>query len=356
MNRCATDVWLVRIPFVSPLITAHGVQTHRNAVILRIRDSDGYEGWGECVADNTPYTAPESAETAYAALTADGDDIAPWPGRPGRPLVSAVVAGAFDDLAARRTERPLAALYGAEPGPVEVGAVIAHDSVEAAVAAAGRRLQEGYRRIKLKVRGNDWEAVKAVRGAFPAAPLAVDANGSLDTNDLDIDAVDRLALVFVEQPFGVGDWSGHAEFRRRSSTPVCLDESVRSVGDLEQATALEAVDIVAIKPGTVGGVAAAAEIASRARRLGTGVLVGGMLETGIGRGHALAFARSPTVTQPADLPGSAHYLAGDLTDRWQAVEGVIMVPAEPGLGRSVDMAALEEYTTAHHRGSTAGRP
>ncbi len=343
----SADVWLTRVPFVKPFATANGVQVSRNAVILRLTDVDGVDGWAECVADSTPYTAPESAESAFAALATDLDGILGWPGSRLRPMIAATVEGALSDLSARRQGRSLATEYGGSPGTVEVGAVIGDEPIDRTIVMVEERIRNGYRRIKLKQSGNDWSRVAAVRSAFPDAPLAVDANGSLHLDELDIAAVDRLDLVFVEQPFPAAAYDEHRRFRERSTTPVCLDESIRSLSELDEAGP-DAGAIIAVKPGPLGGVARAGEVARRARELGLGVLVGGMLETGIGRGHALAFARSAPTTEPADLPGSAHYLASDLTERWVVEQGAIAVPDRPGLGQDVDLANLERLAGFHH--------
>ncbi len=348
MTVSSADVWLTRLPFVQPFTTANGEQRFRNAVIVRISDVDEVSGWAECVADSTPYTAPESAESAYAALAVDLTNLRSWPGQLSRPMIAATVEAAMADLSARRRGWSLAAEYGGSPGPVEVGAVIGEESVERTLALVEQRMREGYGRIKLKQSGNDWTTVTAVRAAFPTAPLAVDANGSLILDDLDVSALDRLGLVFVEQPFPAGAHRDHRRFRQLSTTPVCLDESVRSMTDLEEAGS-DAADLIAVKPGPVGGVIAATALVKRAAELGVGVLVGGMLETGIGRGHALAFARSVPTAEPADLPGSAHYLSADLTSRWQATEGTITVPDEPGLGQSVDLDTIDRFAVSHHR-------
>jgi len=341
------DVWLARVPFVKPFATANGVQGSRNAVILRLTDVTGARGWAECVADSTPYTAPESAESAFASLATDLDGILRWPTDQHRPMIAATVDGALSDLSARQQGRSLASEYGGSPGKVVVGAVIGEEPIDRTIEMVEERIADGYRRIKLKQLGNDWSRITAVRSTFPDAPLAVDANGSLRLDDLDLAVLDRLELAFLEQPFPAKEHDEHRRFRTRSTTPVCLDESIRSLADLEEAGA-DAADIIAVKPGPLGGVARAGDVARRARELGLGVLVGGMLETGIGRGHALAFARSAPTTEAADLPGSAHYLTADLTNRWVVEGGAITVPDRPGLGQEVDLANLERFAGAHH--------
>lgn len=349
MNPVAAEVRLLAIPFVKPFVSARGTQTHRNAVIVSIEDAGGLTGWGECVADATTYTAPETAATAFSRLARSLADLVALRFDTTHPLVAAAVAAAVADLTARRRGQPLAVQYGATPGPVAVGAVVGDGDPSDVIETVSELLEEGYRRIKIKVDGNHWETVAAVRSTFPTAPLAIDANGSIDPHDLAVDRLDGLRLDFVEQPFAREELTQHAELRSRSATPVCLDESIRTLEELDTATARGAADLITIKPGMVGGVDNAIAMARLAHERGVGVWVGGMLESGVGRGHSLAFARTEWMTAPADLAASNRYFVDDIVEPWTAVSGVITVPDTPGLGRSIDLGHLDRYTVSRHR-------
>ena len=94
------------------------------------------------------------------------------------------------------------------------------------------RLDEGYRRVKLKVRpGWDVEPVAAVRERWPALVLFADANGAYGRLSLaeaaeQLVRLDDYALSCLEQPLGDDDLAGHAELARRLRTPLCLDEAL----------------------------------------------------------------------------------------------------------------------------------
>jgi hypothetical protein len=55
-----------RLPFRAPVRTAHGVWTHREGLWVRIEDSAGRAGWGECAP--LPGWTTETVDAAEAAL------------------------------------------------------------------------------------------------------------------------------------------------------------------------------------------------------------------------------------------------------------------------------------------------
>ncbi|MBW2572102.1 MAG: o-succinylbenzoate synthase, partial [Deltaproteobacteria bacterium] len=50
----SVDMYVVRLPLVKPFETSFSVQTHREALLLKIT-SDDVSGWGECVTAPDPY-------------------------------------------------------------------------------------------------------------------------------------------------------------------------------------------------------------------------------------------------------------------------------------------------------------
>jgi O-succinylbenzoate synthase len=207
----------------------------------------------------------------------------------------------------------------------------------------GRRVGEGYRRVKLKVHpGWDTVPVAAVRAAHPDLALQVDANGSYAPLGVAgaadaLAAVDDLDLLLVEQPLGDDDLVGHAALARRLRTPVCLDEAVRSEGDALAALALGACGALNVKPGRVGGLVEAVRIADAAAAAGAAVWCGGMLETGIGRAANLALASLGAFTLPGDISAAARWWEADIVEPAAVLagDGSIAVPGGPGLGVTV---------------------
>ena len=144
-------------------------------------------------------------------------------------------------------------------GAVNIYLWLPHHTVYVApaetVETVRKHVGEGYRRIKLKIEpGTGVERVRAVREAFPAVVLTVDANAAYTLVDADhLQALDRFDLDYIEQPLHHEDLLAHAALAKRLKTPICLDESIRSAADFAAAVVLGACRVVNVKIGRVGG-------------------------------------------------------------------------------------------------------
>jgi len=316
------EVVRTSLPLVAPFATATGTETVREVLLVRARDGEGHEGWGECGALAVPTYTGEWVDGAEAVLRRFLLPAA-LAGRPagvvGHPMAGAALEAALLDLRLAAAGQDLPGWLGAVRDRVPAGvAVGVAPSVDALLEEVSGHVAAGYRRVKLKVRpGWDVEPVRAVRSAWPDLPVGVDANGSYRAGDEALAALDGLGLVEIEQPLPAADLVGSASTAARLRTPVCLDESVTSVATLETALALGALDHLNLKPARVGGLAAALDVLARAREAGVPVWVGGMLATGVAKAVDVALAALPGVTLPGDLPASHRWFAEDLTDPWE---------------------------------------
>ena len=167
-------------------------------------------------------------------------------------------------------------------------------------------VDRGYKRVKLKYApGWDLEMLQAVRAAFPNQTFHIDCNSGYTLDDLPMfQEIDKLGLAMIEQPLFHTDLLDHAELQRHLDTPICLDESIKSVRDFERALKLGSCQVLNIKPGRVGGLSVAVRLHDMARDAGVPCWVGGMLESGVGAGTGVELARSvispiPTTSFPA---------------------------------------------------------
>jgi O-succinylbenzoate synthase len=342
----------VRLPLRHPMRSAHGTEVDREVVIVEVRDPDGPSGWGECSALALPTYTAEYTAGAWAVLRdvlvpahLAGEDA----GVVGHPMAQAALAGALVDRVGRRAGRSLtervATRLGAPRPSVPRTVVLGRMPTDDLLAAVAAAVAGGAVAVKVKVtpRREDLDAVAAARAAFPDLPLAADANGSLDPRSFGV--LDRLGLLYLEQPAPASDLVVSAQYARRGDTPIALDESVSTVGDLETAAALGAGAILNVKPARLGGTDAAVEVILRADDLGWPVFVGGMLETGIGRAASLAVAASARCVLPTDLGPSDAYVDQDLTEPLVLDgDGWLQVPIGPGLGRTPDRSVLAAAT------------
>ncbi len=351
----------IRLTLREPFRISSGVMSDRRILLLELRDSDGNVAWSECVAFQNPIYSPETIDTAWMAITswlaprvlgiafgspsqvkpALDDDLR------GHNMAKAAVEMGIWGLSALRAGKPLAEILGGTRDRVVTGISLGIQATpDALVTRAKDALAAGYRKIKVKIMpGKDVEYVAAVRKALGAdVSIMADANSAYTLAQADhLAKLDAFNLIMIEQPLGEDDLVRHAALQRRLATPICLDESITSLERAQDMLTLGSGKIINIKPGRVGGFAAARAI----HDLGVPVWCGGMLESGIGRAYNVALASLPNFTLPGDLSPSARYWDRDIvTPEWTMdADGMVKVPREsPGLGVTVDVDRVDDLT------------
>lgn len=356
----AIELRVLQLPLVSPFTTSFGTETVREVIVVRARTTDG-DGWGEIVTQHAPLYSSEYTHSAWdvaqrfliPALLSRGrvapEEVAGILGPfVGHRMAKAGIELAVLDAALRADGRSLADYLGAVrdriPSGVSVG--IQRDPA-ALVETVGAYLDEGYARIKIKIKpGRDVDDTAAVREAFGAIPLQVDANSAYTLADADtLAALDRFDLLLIEQPLQEDDIVDHATLAARLHTPVCLDESIVSAKAATDALALRAASVINIKAGRVGGYLEAVRVHDLCRDAGVPVWCGGMLETGIGRAANAALAALPGFTLTGDVSASDRFYRRDIvTEPIVLEDGHVRVPTGPGTGVEIDATALDEVT------------
>lgn len=323
------EIYYVRLPLIYPWKTAYGEDADIHSVLFRMISGD-CEGWGETTPFFAPTYSPETASTVFVlnqevfcpalvgrAFETAEDLLDALKVFKGNPFAKAGPESAWWDLKARREGRPLHRLLGGERKAVDAGSDFGvQDTLDMLLRKIQGAIDRGFKRTKLKVRpGWDLEMLKVVRSAFPRHTFHIDCNSGYELSDLPFfKAVDRLGLAMIEQPLFHRDLLDHAELQRQLDTPICLDESVTSLRDFEQALRLKACRYLNIKYGRVGGLSVAKALHDRARDAGIPCWVGGMLESGVGAGLNVELASLGNFTYPADLFPSAFFYRQDLTE------------------------------------------
>jgi o-succinylbenzoate synthase len=355
----AIELRLVQLPLVRPFRTSFGEDREKSCILVSVQ-TEGADGWGECVAGARPDYSEEFNDEVWTTIrewiapALLGDEIAAtqvadrlgW--IRGHRMAKAAVEMALLDAELRDRGEPLAHFLGATRERVRCGVSVGiTPTTEELLEQVDGYVAQGYQRIKLKIEpGRDTERVAAVRSRWPDIPLSVDANAAYSITDAPtLKRLDALDLVMIEQPLGQEDLVEHAKLQRTLATPVCLDESIRSATDAAAAIELGACRVINIKHGRVGGVLEARRIHELARDQDVPVWCGGMLETGVGRAANLALSALPGFTMPGDTSPSARYFDEDLTDGFvMAPDGTMEVPDGPGLGVRPDPDRLEART------------
>jgi o-succinylbenzoate synthase len=350
----------IRLPLREVFEISTGARQNRRILLVRV-EGEGATGWGECVAAEDPGYSYETTETAWHVLTefllpalvghdisGPEDVLTPVPWFRGHPMARAGVEMAIWDLHATLLEMPLWDFLGGARDPVPVGVSVGlQPDVDTLLRRIEGYLEEGYARIKVKIKpGRDVAMLRKVRRRFPDTPLMADANSAYTLRDLErLRELDELELTMIEQPLGHEDLLDHSRLQSELTTPICLDESIRSVGDVRLALELGSCRIINIKPGRVGGIAEARAIHDLCREHDIPVWCGGMLESGIGRAHNLALATLPGFTLPGDISASRRYWERDIViPEFELVNGALIPPEGPGIGVDPDLERIEELT------------
>jgi L-alanine-DL-glutamate epimerase-like enolase superfamily enzyme len=134
-----------------------------------------------------------------------------------------------------------------------------------------------------------------------------------------------MNLQYCEQPLAAGDPHG-PELKRRSPVPIYVDEDCHGLGDVPACA--ERAHGINIKLAKSGGIREAVRMVHAARALGLGVMLGCMVESGLGIAPGAHIA---SLMDHVDLDGNL-LLA---RDPWPGVEfrdGLQLPADEPGLG------------------------
>ena len=348
----------LELRLVEPFETSFGIERRRQFLLVSLQGTDGHIGWGECVATRDPLYNEESTGTAWWFLQenvvprwrrdppTDVDEIRALvrPFRANR-MAKAALEQAAIDLEARRANRSLSRWFGARRRRIAVGVSVGKQPTPAAlVRRVGAYLEDGYRRIKVKVMpGWDVAPLAALRRAYPEIELWVDANQGYPPSAAGAIRAwaERYDVRQVEQPFPERALLAHAALAKGAHFRVCLDESVVDPESLEEALQLRAIQSLNVKAGRVGGPLEGISLARRAVRSGAVAWVGGMLESGIGRAHSVALASHPVFGLPGDISASARYYRDEILERpfLLNADGTIDVPTGAGIGVDLDPRA-----------------
>jgi L-alanine-DL-glutamate epimerase-like enolase superfamily enzyme len=326
---------IVRLQLAETFVIAREATDFADVVHVTI-SHQGHDGHGEA-APIERYG--ESAESALRfvddhghvvgddpfALEDVGERLASFP---GEQAAKAALDAALHDLQGKLLGIPAYQLLGLpRTGPPTSWTVWLGAPDDMAWRA--ERAAESYRRLKLKLGGGDGldvERVRAVR-AVTDLPLMVDVNEWWSLEEA-LDALPQLAelgVEYCEQPLKAGDQGGR-ELKARSPIPVYVDEDCHTLADV--ARCAEIAHGINIKLSKSGGIREAIRMTHAARALRMGVMLGCMLESGLGIAAGCCVA---PLCDHVDLDGNL-LLREDPWPGIELVDGVQTPSLAPGLG------------------------
>ena len=223
------------------------------------------------------------------------------------------------ELEAARAGQAVWALAGqSRPKSLRTTFTLGADDPE--VMAQGARDYADARSIKVKLTGDldiDIARVQAIRAARPDVWLGVDGNQGFDISELDslVSALHEANVSLLEQPLARGREADLQSYK--SIVPIAGDESLLSLDDI--AGAVGRFEVVNIKLDKCGGLTEGLMMATEARRLGLGVMVGNMIGTSLAMAPAFVLGQ---LCDLVDLDGPT-FLANDRTPSVTYTDGDI---------------------------------
>ena len=364
--ECRLQISGVKIHEISqelrqPFKTAKGEITTRESLIIELvgnSESLGRElsGLGECVSFSTDWYMDEilpndkKVITKYLLQAVVGKEfLTPWDlndvllsckEAAGFPMARAAIENAAWDISAKNLGMPLWKLLGTQVGEKaddavpnetksEAGLVIGITSIEEMLRIARNATQQGYTRIKLKVKpGDGVNRVKALRKAYPELIIMLDANQSFSMIEPDISQLkemDRYGIYCIEEPLcedvydssqaGYGKnlhFEKLSQLQMQLKMKICLDESIVTDQDLHLALQHDRLACYAVKIGKLGGLCSAIKLYQKAKAKNIDLWMAGMYETSISKRMHAAFQKLERIVIPGDLSSTSRYFYDEI--------------------------------------------
>jgi muconate cycloisomerase len=293
----------------------------------------------------------------------EGNDALLTSRLPANPAARAVLDIAMYDGLGKMLGVPVHDLLGGRANseiPLE-WSVSLYDDVGKMIADARRATEEfGMRVICLKAAGKggwrkDVQNFEAVRKAIgPDIMIGVDPNTGWTVSETlqALSAMREFEVGYCEQPIERRNLKGMADIRAQAGyVPLMADESLFTLKDAADIVAHGAADVFCVKLYKVGGLTPARKIAAVAEANDIGINSGGLAVAS--QFEAAAAAHYCASIPMARTFGAAEFVfgAGVLGDDPLVAEGALsikdgktIVPTGPGLGLTLDEAALKRMT------------
>jgi len=383
------EVFPLKLPFLTEFKISRGSVGGPKAgaphVYVRVETDTGLIGWGEArPSPRWSYETQESVVTtirgylAPALIGLDAGDLEAVhavmdreiaPGiTVGMPVAKSGIDMALHDLAAKergmslhkffQAHRVITAPIGAEfpvaifpahkTPSIRLSYLVSVDSPAKAEEAALSALDAGYTGFKVKIGMDpslDLELLRAVKSVIGDAFLWADANQAYPV-DVAVERSRDMAKIGVnilEQPVPANDFLGLQELVSKSAVPIAVDESVFSIGDLEQLIRLKALDMLVIKVSKMAGLTGARKCIERALDAGIDLLGSGLTETRLGLAASAHLYSAFGFTYPVDLNGP-QFLADDPIKGGVTLDrAAVRLSNVPGIGVEIDEEKLAQY-------------
>ena len=354
--------YALAVPLARPIADSTAALSHWIVPVVEIRTADGRTGTGisgvHCgpellcaVIDN--YYAPALVGSSAADILGTWKRLyrlpTHWIGRAGAVhMALAMVDIALWDLAAQRAGVPLWRLLGGTADPVEAyntdGGWL-NFSVDELVRDLTSLIDQGWRRVKMKVGHPDWREdarrVRAVRSQIgDDVTLMCDANQRWDlyTANQIMPVLEEARMDWVEEPFHPDDLENHRRLQHSTRIDIAAGESIYSYQQFGSFIAADALRVVQVDATRVAGVTEWLQVAAYAgsRGLRLAPHAGDMMQV---HQHLVGTVLSEAPPLIEFIP----WTQAAFTERSRVRDGYLERPQAPGASTAIDPAARDRW-------------
>jgi len=351
---------LVRIPQkppIAPYQSRYRATSAKEGLLVRLETDSGLVGWGETPIDwlNKSYEGAPEDMLRKQVLGRDPFDVECWYAENtlGSYLASGVEMAMWD-LMGQACKQPLYRLLGGavRSKKIELAACMGIRPYAEAKEIARGYVEQGFTTLKTKAGRTPEEDLDMVRGIRDGAgdrlKLRIDPNQGYQPDVALALAKDleKYNLEYFEQPMPLGLIADAARIRKRTKTPIALNESVTTPEIVLQILKLEAAEVILPDTYQCAGILGVKKVAALAEAGGIACVFHCAHDLGL-KTAAMLHVVASTPNFPLANDCTYYGLEDDIITPLHRIErGYMPVPEGPGLGVHVDEAKIAKYRIA----------
>jgi len=315
------------LKFKIPFFTAKTEIKERKGFILRLSDSNGFEGIGDaCPFAEFGSESLSDVENKLSGFTLkikiDESDIENSLSNSLKefstlPALRHGLEQAILNLLCRKKNTTIDKLLNLKLNKqVKINAAIGLLNPEESVQKVESFIEEGYRTIKVKtgrkIFDDDLSVIKSIRKAVgEKVKLRIDSNGKwkVDEAITNLNKLEEYNIEYAEQP--VNDLKDYIKLNNETTISLAPDESIRSISDANEFINSGAIAYLIIKPMLLGGLVPTLEIIELAKTKNIIPVITSSFESAVGKTN-IVIAAASTNTDVAHGIGITKYYERDV--------------------------------------------
>lgn len=360
------ELFLIHLDMNFTFTSSKSSISKRKTIVIKITDYNGNYGYGEVVAFNKPFYTDETLDNSmdilqndyiYRLLKLQIED----PLEIHRiidneyPMTTAAIESALIDLYCRANDiRAMDYIFDREvvAKKVKGGIALGDMDYKDLTDNIEKYSNEGYERFKLKIKPHtSLSKIIKITREFPNLRFLLDANRSFTMDDIkELKIYDSMNFICIEEPIQYDRMEELASLQRQLMTPICLDESIMNIEELERAISLKAIKMLNIKCSRLGGMYYTREAIKICRANEIPFWMGSMVESGIGKMIQVNLASLQDNFMEGDLSSSSRYFNEDLIyPPLEFNNNHYELSDRKSFGYDVNMDTLKKYTAYYFR-------